>query len=197
MLASSGSSPSACHVMPVVLRWPGCWDGPERNAVECFRRVNRRVRRASGGGGPEFTASGAPRETFRSGNRAFPPISAPARPPRPACSPSGITPWEEEVGEASILHKQSGCAAASSFLAGRCGGFFFRLGRRQARSGGEGACSREEAKARRCAPIMPCSILSRQTLFLEGENGGRGARAGGRDLGKSQVPGLEHLLRHP
>ena len=38
------------------------------------------------GVGPEFTASGGPRETYGSGDRAFPPISAPARPPSPRLS---------------------------------------------------------------------------------------------------------------
>ena len=46
-----------------------------------------------GEGGPEFTASGVPREDFQPGDLAFPQISAPARAPRPLFSPSGNTPF--------------------------------------------------------------------------------------------------------
>ena len=48
------------------------------------------------GEGPEFTASGGALGDVRVlGPGFFPQISAPARPPRPACSPSGITPEKE------------------------------------------------------------------------------------------------------
>ena len=48
------------------------------------RRVKNRGRvRPAPGGGPEFTASGVPRETFQPGDPAFPPISAPRAPPSP------------------------------------------------------------------------------------------------------------------
>jgi len=48
------------------------------------------------GGGPECTASGVPRESYGSWDRAFPPISAPGAPPRaPLVPPSGITPSTE------------------------------------------------------------------------------------------------------
>ena len=57
-----------------------------------------RVRHASGGGGPEFTASGVPRETHGPGDLAFPQISAPARPPHPACPPSEISAEEDLRG---------------------------------------------------------------------------------------------------
>ena len=50
------------------------------------------MRRASGGGGPECTASGVPREAFQPGDLDFPPISAPARAPCPLIAPSGNTP---------------------------------------------------------------------------------------------------------
>ena len=44
------------------------------------------MRPASGGRGPEFTASGVPQETHGSGDPDLPPISAPARPPSPRWS---------------------------------------------------------------------------------------------------------------
>ena len=45
-----------------------------------------------GGGGPEFTASGVPREAFQPGDLDFPRSLPPARAPRPLFSPSGNTP---------------------------------------------------------------------------------------------------------
>ena len=42
-----------------------------------------RVRRASGGGGAKFTASGVPQEAFQPGDLAFPQISAPRARPSP------------------------------------------------------------------------------------------------------------------
>ena len=51
-----------------------------------------------------------------------------------------------------------------------------------------------EARGKFSLPIF--SQLSRRR-FPECENRGRGARAGGRYLGKSQVPGLERLPSHP
>ena len=47
------------------------------------------------------------------------------------------------------------------------------------------------------APRALLRGLHTKGVFPEGENRGRGARAGGRDLGKRQVPGLERLPRHP
>ena len=76
-----------------------------------------RVRRASGGGGPECTVSGIPRETFQPGDLEFPQISAPARPPRPACSPSGITPATSGVDKA-----RWGCQQWQHLMLGACVG---------------------------------------------------------------------------
>ena len=67
---------------------------------------------------------GVPRETFGSWDRAFPPISAPARPPRPACSPSGITP----VG-AAVSAVGAGRGARHRWRGGfRCGAGSSRAG---------------------------------------------------------------------
>ena len=68
-----------------------------------------RVRRASGGGGAEGTASGMPWKAFQPGDRAFPPISAPARAPRPLFSPSGNSP-ESVVGDLPELCTPSASA---------------------------------------------------------------------------------------
>ena len=57
-----------------------------------------RVRPASGGGGPECTASGVARETCWPGDLAFPRISAPARPPQRQRRRSGPDNWHRLVG---------------------------------------------------------------------------------------------------
>ena len=59
-----------------------------------------------GEGRAEFTASGVPREAFQPGDLALAPISAPARPPRPLFSPSGITPMQNRRAAAAARHRQ-------------------------------------------------------------------------------------------
>ena len=75
---------------------------PRRRPIWSWRRLGGvlsgegeqrgRVRRASGGGGAEFTASGVPQEAFQPGDLAFHEISTPTRAPRPLFSPPGNTP---------------------------------------------------------------------------------------------------------
>ena len=62
-----------------------------------------------------------------------------------------------------------------------------------ARGGGQPA----GARARSGDGLTTLQHFLSKGVFPEGENRGRGARAGGRDLGKIQVPGLKGLLRHP
>ena len=59
-----------------------------------------------GEGRADFAASGVPREAFQPGDLAFAPISAPARPPRPLFSPSGITPMQNRRAAAAARHRQ-------------------------------------------------------------------------------------------
>ena len=66
---------------------------PRRGGRSGVSPEGGRARPASEEGARNCTASGVPRETCGSGDRASPQISAPARPPRPAgCSLLGITP---------------------------------------------------------------------------------------------------------
>ena len=64
-----------------------------------FRRVNSggECGPPRGEGGRKSRRSGVPGEAFQPGDPAFAQISAPARAPRPRCSPSGNTPLQRET----------------------------------------------------------------------------------------------------
>ena len=97
------------------------WGSP---LEERFRRVDRggRVRPASEGETPNSRRQGAPREASGSWDRAFPPISAPARPPRPACPPSGITPLPAHGGGRARTAGGRGPAGGGGGARGEAGG---------------------------------------------------------------------------
>ena len=137
------------------------------------------------GVGPEFTASGGPQETYGSGDRAFSPISAPARPPlAPLVHPPESHSLEISRVKHLTLHTcgpppQRG---GSPFVSDRA------AAEADATAGIPCGGGPARGKARRRVPPRVWSWILATFCGLRKGRKAAGVAGGGRELGKRATP---------